>query len=69
MWSNAAVEGIVAMAEAGLGASAISRRTGVPRSTVRDWLGGRTPRAHREPNPVVVDPTALPDIYPYLLGL
>jgi len=60
----------------GLGAADISRRTGIPRGTVRDWISGRTPRrasydgrscegcggvAHRFGD--------LPPEYVYLLGL
>jgi hypothetical protein len=60
----------------GLGATAISRSTGIPRGTVRDWIAGRTPRrvaddgklcercggaAHRFGD--------LPPKYVYLLGL
>lgn len=50
----------------GLNASQISGMAGIPRSTVRDWLGPRPPRLRRE---VSVDLTALPESeYSYLLG-
>ena len=60
----------------GFGASAIARRTGIPRGTVRDWVTGRVPKrgsndgesceacggvAHRFGD--------LPPEYVYLLGL
>jgi len=38
--SRADVESVAELAEAGLSKSAIARVTGVPRSTVRDWLSG-----------------------------
>jgi hypothetical protein len=60
------------LATSGLGASEIARRLGIPRSTVRGWLGGAIPvrrlddchrcRADR-------DLSALPGEYVYLLGL
>lgn len=57
------------LAETGLGASAIARETHIPRSTIRDWLAGRTPRRTRStcPRP---DLEQLPlGSYAYLLGV
>jgi hypothetical protein len=70
------VAAVLDLSAQGLGATAISRRTGIPRGTVRDWIAGRTPRraadtatsceacggaAHRFKD--------LPPEYVYLLGL
>lgn len=35
---------VLALAQQGLNSCEISRRTGIPRETVRDWVRGRTPR-------------------------
>ena len=35
---------VLALAKEGLNNCEIARRTGIPRETVRDWVGGRTPR-------------------------
>jgi Homeodomain-like domain-containing protein len=58
----------------GLNASEISRRTGVPRPTVRDWLHGRAPRRRAGPGCGVCghgvhDASHLPSSYVYLLGI
>jgi hypothetical protein len=66
----------------GLVPSQISRWTGIPRSTVRSWVGGNLPTSHQcasvrsEPGACPAcghpfhDPTTLPqDDYAYLLGL
>jgi hypothetical protein len=58
-----------ALVEEGLGASAIAHRTGIPRSTVRDWLQGRVPapgRGRSGPLPLIELPARR---YAYLLGL
>jgi hypothetical protein len=56
-------------------ATEISRRIGVPRPTVRDWVAGRVPRRSRLENScsqcggAIHDLAALPIDYVYLLGL
>lgn len=60
---------------AGFSATEVGRELGIPRATVRDWLGGKLPcAASRDPNacgrcghdhPF----EQLPDSYVYLLGL
>jgi hypothetical protein len=58
------VEHVLALARAGHSQRAIERLTGIPPTTIRNWLGGRVP-TRRE---VVID--ALPGAaYAYLLGL
>jgi Homeodomain-like domain len=63
------------LAAEGLSTSEVGRRLGVPRSTVRDWLAGRLPRAwHRGGTTctecqVVHDLGNLPPAYVYLLGM
>lgn len=58
----------------GLTAAEVSRRTGIPRRTVADWVAGRIPR-RRSPTACTAcdgaphDYERLPDIYAYLLGL
>ena len=78
-YPSARVAEALELAHGHLSASEISRRTGIPRSTVRDWLGGRTPRAGRPPRAGRADgcPTCRGDRhdllslsqYSYLLGL
>jgi hypothetical protein len=67
---KAAVRDVLRSAQAGLNASAISDESGVPRSTVRDWLRGDLPASYRSP-PADAEPRAgdLPPAYAYLLGL
>jgi hypothetical protein len=77
MHSRAAVGEVLALRAAGLGARRISRRVGLPLSTVRDWLAGQVPHHSR----VGTGPTCercgsdphdfagLPREYVYLLGL
>jgi hypothetical protein len=60
------IETVLALARQQLPASAIAARTGIPRTTVRDWLSGRAPVATP---PLKVDPDALPPEYVYLLAL
>ena len=70
------VAAVLELSARGFGASAIARRTGIPRGTVRDWVTGRVPKrgsndgesceacggvAHRFGD--------LPPEYVYLLGL
>jgi hypothetical protein len=70
------VAAVLELSAQGFGASAIARRTGIPRGTVRDWVTGRVPKrgsndgesceacggvAHRFGD--------LPPEYVYLLGL
>lgn len=66
-------EWVARLAAEGAGASEIARETGIPRSTVRDWLapgaadrGPARARANDAGPPRVDD---LPPSYPYLLGV
>jgi hypothetical protein len=76
------VQAVLALAADGLNNCEISRRTGVPRGTVKDWVSGQTPRRFRRSQsaasgPVCPDcgadrhdPRTLPQAkYAYLLGL
>lgn len=56
------VEAVLGLARRGLSHSAIARTTGIPRTTVRDWLAGRTPTRRGGGAPP-------PGPYAYLLGL
>lgn len=61
------IDSVLELGRSGLGASAIARATGVPRSTVRDWLDGRIPGATTQP---VGEPDGVPaGAYSHLLGL
>jgi hypothetical protein len=59
------IDRVLGLALDGLGASAIARRTGIPRATVRDWLDGRIPRRA----PSGGRPAVPPAPYSRLLGL
>jgi hypothetical protein len=48
MRSQREVDLVTKLLEEGLSALEIARRTGIPRSTVRDWGNGRTPRPRAE---------------------
>jgi hypothetical protein len=70
------VKTVLELAASGRSAVAISRDTGIPRSTVRDWVAGRHPRAGAAPEGTCVRCGApqhrfyeLPPEYVYLLGL
>jgi hypothetical protein len=64
--TEAEINEVKALAATGLNHCEIARQTGIPRSTVRDWLTGKLPK-RRELNP---DPSLLPKAeYSYLLGL
>jgi hypothetical protein len=65
MRSRREVDYVLELAGRGLGASAIARRTGIPRSTVRDWLSERIPQVRVVRSPAAVPPAA----YSHLLGL
>jgi hypothetical protein len=47
MRSDAEVAAVLQLRDEGLGARRIARRTGLPVSTVRDWLAGKLPRRSR----------------------
>lgn len=51
----------------GLNRCAIARVTGIPRSTVRNWLNGRTPPLNQRPQ--AMPPPIPPREYGYLLGI
>jgi hypothetical protein len=61
------VERVLALAGTGLNQCAIARATGIPRGTVRDWLGGRVPRPRPVGERLRLD--VPPAAYAYLLGL
>lgn len=70
------VAAVLRLRDAGHSALRISRLTGLPRSTVRGWVDGRSPRALRGAagscpscNQEVHRYTELPEAYVYLLGL
>jgi hypothetical protein len=57
---------VLRLRRSGLNASQIARRTGIPRSTLREWLRHPRPRVR----PPSVDLVSLPKAeYAYLLGL
>lgn len=56
---------VMRLAKAGCGASEIARRTGIPRSTIRDWLA--KPPSRLAPEVDQLQPP--PDTYAYVLGL
>jgi len=63
------------LARQGLSAAEVAVRVGVPRSTVRDWLGGRIPTRYQRGGTGCVDCGAIHDLgelpaaYVYLLGM
>lgn len=67
MHRREAVTEVLRLRSAGLSNCEISRRTGIPRSTIRDWSRGRIPRATTQTGPG--DLGRLPPAYVYLLGL
>ncbi|MEX2644737.1 MAG: helix-turn-helix domain-containing protein [Gaiellaceae bacterium] len=69
MWDEAAVAEVLVLAQAGLNRCEISRRTGVPRTTVRDWLCGKVPSRERRRRPPLDVREVSPDPYSYLLGV
>jgi hypothetical protein len=82
MHSRAAIAEVLELRRHGLGARRISRRTGLPVGTVRDWLAGKLPRHSLRVLPgEVVQPAChrcggeqhgfdhLPQSYSYLLGI
>jgi hypothetical protein len=77
MRGSAEVASVLELRKQGLGARRIATRTGLPLSTVRDWLAGRLPRPCR-PSAASGCPNCghpehsfaeLPPAYCYLLGL
>ena len=74
MYDREAIESVLALRDAGLGARRISRRTGVSVRTVTGWLAGKLPRsASGDRCPVCggLHPLEMvePRTYSYLLGL
>jgi hypothetical protein len=65
MHSRATVTEARRLRSAGLSNCEISRRIGIPRSTIREWSSGRLPRSCAQVARVIHDPGA----YVYLLGL
>jgi len=66
------VSRVLALSAAGRSALAIARLTGIPRSTVRDWVEGRVPATGRTDEPAAPpghDPQLPAAEYVYLLGL
>lgn len=70
-YSSEVIARVRQLAEAGEGASSIARRTGVPRSTLRQWVGLGRPATPRRTSCPRCDATAEldPAAYVYLLGL
>jgi hypothetical protein len=76
MHPNEHVKSVLDLAAVGRSAQAIARETGIPRSTVRDWLAGRLPNGGGSDGPACARCRApvhrfeqLPPAYVYLLGL
>jgi hypothetical protein len=73
--SESVTEVLALQADEGLGARRIARRTGLPLSTVRDWLAGRLPGNGVRPGTCTTCRASehhfdeLPPEYVYLLGL
>jgi hypothetical protein len=70
------IEEVLALAEEGRTATEVARSTGLPRSTVRDWMRGAVPRDGRSGGVACARCggaahafTALPPEYVYLLGI
>lgn len=64
------VEFVLTLSRQGLGALAIARLTGIPRSTVRDWRGGRIPQRPPEVGCLELHLSSLDEpAYAYLLGM
>ena len=76
VWRQTEVNAVLALAAEGHASAAISRMTGIPRSTVRDWRAGRVPKRGerggvQRPCPVC-EPGSVelpPREYVYLFGL
>jgi Homeodomain-like domain len=70
--TQAEVDVVLALAAEGQTSAAIARRTGIPRSTVRDWRAGLLPQRDRpRPCPICAPGSVElpPREYVYLLGL
>jgi hypothetical protein len=74
----AQIQEVLALASEGRSATEVARLTGLPRSTIRDWLRGTLPRTGGADSPGGVcgqcsgrahDFSALPAEYMYLLGM
>lgn len=64
------VQQVLGLREQGLGARRVSASTGIPISTVADWLKGKAPTTRSgRCDGSCVDRNHVADIYPYLLGL
>ncbi len=69
MYAKTTVEAALELAARGLNATDVAQTLGLPRETVRDWIGGALPSSCREPSPCSHDFFALTESYVYLLGL
>jgi Homeodomain-like domain len=58
---------VLELKTSGLSASTIAKRTGIPRSTVRDWLAERAPKPRQAPSNEL--PGGAEPAYVYLLGV
>jgi hypothetical protein len=64
------VDMVLSFLAQGVSASAVARRTGIPRSTVRDWRDGRAPTRNRtSPCPLRDIESVADSAYAYLLGM
>lgn len=69
MRASADVATVLSLKATGMSASAIARRTGLPRSTVRDWMRGQVPHTSRPAPRLLPLPPPPERDYAYLLGL
>lgn len=69
MRASADVATVLSLKATGMSASAIARPTGLPRSTVRDWMRGQVPHTSRPAPRLLPLPPPPERDYAYLLGL